>query len=211
MSMKDEKTVSGDVVEERNGVYGGKWHIVSTEGFDIPEGQDYLKNSWEGIWGNYEIYGTERIHKYVASVKVSNITLAESAEELYKVLSKFHAYETNLEIENCTGDDRQSKHHYLEWLVYYAKNFSINGCQLKFKNLYCIICRMHDTSDGSYDLSGNVFISKKPNHFVKTKKWIGLIKKHNKTFKILDLRKCNFFEQEKAELIQEATPLNFLI
>ena len=126
-------------------------------------------------------------------------------------MREFNAYETNLEIENCPGDDRQSKHRCLEWLIYYAKNFSINGCQLTFENLSCIIFRIYNTRDGSYDLSGNVFINKEPNQYALIKKWIGLIKKHNKTFKILDLRKCNFSIQEKAELIQEATPLNLLI
>lgn len=37
-----------DVVEEYNGVYSGKWHIISPEGFDLPEGLKYLKNSWGG-------------------------------------------------------------------------------------------------------------------------------------------------------------------
>ena len=46
--MEDTKMISEDVIEERNGVYGGKWHIVSPEGFDLPEGLEYLKNSWEG-------------------------------------------------------------------------------------------------------------------------------------------------------------------
>ena len=32
-----------DVVEEYNGVYCGKWHIISPEGFDLPEGLKYLR------------------------------------------------------------------------------------------------------------------------------------------------------------------------
>ena len=31
--------IDEDVVEEHNGVYGGKWHIVSHEGFDLPEAE----------------------------------------------------------------------------------------------------------------------------------------------------------------------------
>ena len=46
--MEDTKMIAEDVVEEHNGVYGGKWHIVSLEGFELPEGLEYLKNSWEG-------------------------------------------------------------------------------------------------------------------------------------------------------------------
>ena len=36
--------VTEDVIEEHNGVCGGKWHIVCPEGFDLPEGLEYLKN-----------------------------------------------------------------------------------------------------------------------------------------------------------------------
>ena len=42
--MADNKIIEEDIVEEHNGVYGSKWHIVSTEGFDLPEGLEYLKN-----------------------------------------------------------------------------------------------------------------------------------------------------------------------
>jgi len=61
-----------DIFEEYNEVYFGKWHIVFPEGFDLPEGQDYLKNSWEGSWEDYQLHGKERIHRYVAKIKVSN-------------------------------------------------------------------------------------------------------------------------------------------
>ncbi len=46
--------ISVDFVEEHNGVYCGKWHIVSPEGFDIPEGLEYLKSSWEKELKNYK-------------------------------------------------------------------------------------------------------------------------------------------------------------
>ena len=42
--MENEKMVSEDIIEEHNGVYGGKWHIVSPKGFDLPEGLEYMKN-----------------------------------------------------------------------------------------------------------------------------------------------------------------------
>lgn len=45
--------IAEDVIEEHNGVYDGKWHIVSVEGSDLPEGLEYLKNSWEGSWERY--------------------------------------------------------------------------------------------------------------------------------------------------------------
>jgi len=115
---EDTKIHEEDIFEEYNGVYGGKWHIVSPEGFDLPEGQDYLKYSWEGSWEDYQLHGKERIHRYVAKIKVSNVGLAEATEQLHHVLKKFWAHETDLEIENCRGDTTKSKYNYLEWLMY---------------------------------------------------------------------------------------------
>ena len=39
--------VAEDVVEEHNGIHCRKWPIVSLEGFELPEGLEYLKNRWE--------------------------------------------------------------------------------------------------------------------------------------------------------------------
>ena len=207
---EDIKIPEEDIFEEYNGVYGGKLHIVSPEGFDLLEGHDYLKNSWEGSWEDYQLHGKERIHRYVAKIKVSNVCLAEATEQLHHVLKKFWAHETDLEIKNCRGDTTKSKYNYLEWLMYYSKNFSIHGCQLTFKELASIIWRIF-RKDGSYDLSGNIFISKDPIMFTEIKRWINKILEAETSFKILDLRGCNFSIQEKEDLIQEATSLNLLI
>ena len=47
IAMDDTNVFSENVVDEYNGIYCGKWHIVSPEGY-LPEGLEYLKNSWEG-------------------------------------------------------------------------------------------------------------------------------------------------------------------
>jgi len=52
---------SEDDVEEYNGVYGDKWHIVSPEGFDLPEGLEYLRNSLEGSIEEETFKNKERI------------------------------------------------------------------------------------------------------------------------------------------------------
>ena len=44
--MQDTEMIAEDIVEEHNGVYDGKWHIVSPEGFDLPEGLEYLKGGY---------------------------------------------------------------------------------------------------------------------------------------------------------------------
>lgn len=73
--MESAKMVMEDVVEEHNGVYGGKWHIVSPEGFDLPEGLEYLKNSWEGN----EDYGD---YKYLPKLEVKGLPLDVAIEKL---------------------------------------------------------------------------------------------------------------------------------
>ena len=39
--VENEKMIAEDVVVEYNGVYNGKWHIISPQGFDLPEGLEY--------------------------------------------------------------------------------------------------------------------------------------------------------------------------
>ena len=34
-------------IPEHNGVYNGKWHITSLEGFNLKEGIEYLKKGWK--------------------------------------------------------------------------------------------------------------------------------------------------------------------
>ena len=38
--------IEEDIVEEHNGVYDGNWHIVTPEGFDLPEELEYLKGGY---------------------------------------------------------------------------------------------------------------------------------------------------------------------
>ena len=73
--MENTKMISEDVAEEHNGVYSGKWHIISPEGFNLPEGLDYLKNSWE-----------KELQKYKANILVKNIPLNITFEEIYSLL-----------------------------------------------------------------------------------------------------------------------------
>ena len=95
--------VAEDVVEEHNGVYDDKWHIASPEGFDLPEGLEYLKNSWEGSWDDHCTGRKERIHKYDASIKVRNVPLGDTFKKVHYVLRKLIAHGTDLEIGNRTG------------------------------------------------------------------------------------------------------------
>ena len=152
-AMEKNKDGEEDVVEEHNGVYGGKWHIISPEGFKQSAGLDYLKNSWDGSWDDHCMGRKGRIHKYIAYIKVRNVQLEDAFREIYRVLQKFTAYGTKLEIRNCFGSLTTQR---IDSVIPYTGDFSINGCQLTFRDLGYIIC-VTCSGKHKYDLSGNRF------------------------------------------------------
>jgi len=79
--MENTKMIAEDVVEEHNGVYNGKWHIVSPQGFDLPEGLEYLKDAQ-----NDEI-----------TVRGSGMGLDKFVHEVRNVMNKSNV-EVNVEI-----------------------------------------------------------------------------------------------------------------
>lgn len=199
------KMVTEDIIEEHNGVYCGKWHIVSLEGFALPEGVEYLKNSWEGSWDDHFMGRKERIHKYIANITVRNVQLEDAFREIYRLLNKFTAYGTNLEIRNCFGSLTTQR---IDSVIPFVGDFLINGCQLTFRDLGNIICA---TCSGKYkyDLSGNRFenlsqlkIFEKP---------FQIVKKESITGKSFDLRNCNFTEGDKNYLKEILERRNLLI
>ena len=214
--MEENKMIEEDVIEEHNGVYDDKWHIVSAEGLDLPEGLEYLKNSWEGSWERYMMYGEKMIHKYEANIKVSDIPLGDAFKGLSCVLFQFRAYDTNLEIKGCVGDSKEISCNFLEKITYFAKDFFIHGCQLTFRDLASIMegsCIMSTTfkKSNSYNLSGNVFTDKDLHQWKRVIYYLAKIKESKNPFKIFDLRGCNFSEIERNELMQKAGSLNLLI
>lgn len=215
-SMEDTKMTVEDAVEEHNGVYSGKCHIVSQEGFELPEGLEYLKNSWEGSWDNYCMGRKERIHKYEAGIKISNVPLRNAFEGLVRVLCEFRAYGTNLEIKNCIGNSKGIDNACLSKITHFANDFFIQGCQLTFKELASIMCGACIMSTSlersySYNLSGNIFIDRDPHQWERIKQFLEEIKSSKAPFKVFDLRECNFSTIERKSLIQKADFLNLLI
>ena len=77
--------VDEDVVEEHNGVYGAKWHIVSPEGFDLPEGLEYLKDAQ-----NEEI-----------TVHGSKMEVDEFVKGVRNIMGESNV-EVNVEITDCS-------------------------------------------------------------------------------------------------------------
>ena len=206
--------VTEDIIEEHNGVYCGKWHIVSLEGFALPEGVEYLKNSWEGSWDDHFMGRKERIHKYIANITVRNVQLEDAFREIYRLLNKFTAYGTNLEIRNCFGSLTTQR---IDSVIPFVGDFLINGCQLTFRDLGNIICA---TCSGKYkyDLSGNRFENlsqlKRFENLSQLKifeKPFQIVKKESITGKSFDLRNCNFTERDKIYLKEILERRNLLI
>lgn len=204
-AMGDTKMIAEDVIEEHNGVYGGKWHIVSPEGFDLPEGLEYLKNSWEGSWDDHCMGRKERICKYTANITVRNVHLEDAFREIYRVLNKFTAYGTNLEIRNCFGSLTTQR---IDSVIPFAGDFRINGCQLTFRDLGHIIC-VTCSGKYKYDLSGNRF--ENLSQLKIFEKAFKIVKKESITGKSFDLRNCNFTEQDKIYLKEVLKRRNLLI
>ena len=208
--MEDTKIIAEDIIEEHNGVYGGKWYIVSPEGFNLPEGLEYLKNSWEGSWDDHCIGRKERIHKYDASIKISNVPLGDAFKEVYHVLRKLRAYGTDLEIGNCTDITNELQQNDLNCIMYYVKNLSVHNCLLTFDELALIMYGAYKGGN-SYILSNNVFVNKTLCQWERVRKWLNEIKDRKVAFKVFDLRGCNLSVSEKESLKREFGSLNLLI
>ena len=101
ISMKEDKIIEENNVEKYNGVYGDKWHIVSPEGFELPEGLEYLKNSWEGTIEDETFCGEERIFKYNAKIKISHVELKLALKKVSFLLAQVYAYDTDVEFKDC--------------------------------------------------------------------------------------------------------------
>jgi len=203
--MEDTKIIAEDVIEEHNGVYGGKWHIVSPEGFYLPEGLEYLKNGWKGSWDNHFMGRKERIYKYTANITIRKVQLEDAFREIYRVLNKFKAYGTNLEIRNCFGSLKMQR---IDSVIPFVGDFSINGCQLTFKDLGYIIC-VSCSGKNKYDLSGNRF--ENMSQLKDFEKAFKFVKKESIKGKSFDLRNCNFTEQDKIYLKEVLERRNLLI
>ena len=93
--MENAKMVDEDIVKEHNGVYDDKWHIVSPEGFDLPEGLTYLKGGWRR-----DKKGTTCI--YVPVLRISYMPLQFAILKVCDALEVINGG-ANIEFEQCTG------------------------------------------------------------------------------------------------------------
>ena len=152
----------------------------------------------------------ERIHRYVANIKISNVPLGNAFNQVYHVLGKFEAYGTDLEIENCTSNTRGLLQVALDQVMYFVENFSLHGCQLMLDDLVSIIYGIY-MKNNCYDLSNNIILDRDPVHLMELKESIRAIRNAEVQFKEFSLLGCSFSMLEKKDLMHEAGSLNLLM
>ena len=146
-----------DAIEERNGVYGGKWHIISPEGFDIPEGLEYLKNADKKILGGV-------LWNYVPIIQIKDLVLDEAFNNLEKLVKRYEYVKgvpdisSDLEIVNCSRGTSRLNPDFGDIMAFGLTGLKVHGCHLMLKDLSDVMNALRN--DFIYDViefSGNTF------------------------------------------------------
>ncbi len=185
--MQDTEMIAEDIVEEHNGVYDGKWHIVSPEGFDLPEGLEYLK-------GGY----VEQPLIKISKMSLSN-ALSTFCEWINRQKSEQY-YRGDLEIVNCRKREMILKPGFYDVMATGISRLSVHGCNITLKDVWDVL----QVSDGDIhviDFSGNFFESNEENWSFLTK--IKMSEGFWGRIYVLDLSNSNLDNYEK-EAIKEA-------
>jgi len=183
VAKEDTKMIAEDVIEEHNGVYGGKWHIVSPEGFDLPEGLEYLKEM------------CMKCAPKDPSLKCSSMSFKDIAQGLKFLEEKQENFRlSDLEIAHCFrwGDVCSCFESIMQLDM---DNFTVHGCTLTFKDLRIIIENLRSLDQ--LNLSENSFMFCEEDWFNVEKLGMNL---NRYNISRLDMTKSNFSEDEKIRL-----------
>ena len=115
--------IAEDAIEEHNDVYDVKWYIVSPEGFDLPEGLEYLKNSWE-----------KDIQRYKAHIVVKNISLRITFEEAYSLLWQANIERVVLEI--CRDNERDRLLNFKRAPFLFLDELVVHDCHITIEEFW---------------------------------------------------------------------------
>ena len=153
--------IAEDVIEEHNGVYNGKWHIVSPEGFYLPEGMEYLKNANKSILDGV-------LWEYIPVIRISGQHLDESFQNLEKLVKRYEYIKgvpdisSDLEIVNCSRGEGRLNPDFGDVMTFGVNDLKVHGCRLMLRDLGDVINALR--SDFIYEViefSGNTFIASK--------------------------------------------------
>ena len=147
IEMEDTKIIAGDIIEEHNGVYNGKWHIASPEGFDLPEGMEYLKGGWD-----HSKKGTTCL--YIPVIKVSYIPLHVALLKVWSILAIFNLG-VDIEFEKCTEKSKEGQFGMLMGMEFF--NLTVHACNLTFRDIKEMLDPNNSNIVHGINLSGNLF------------------------------------------------------
>jgi hypothetical protein len=84
-NMETQKNISEEILIEHNGVYDDKWHIILPEGFHLPVGLEYLKNSSQKTLNGI-------VFKYIPIIRITNMYLDDILNEFIILIKNFEKY-----------------------------------------------------------------------------------------------------------------------
>ncbi len=173
-----------------------KWYIASPEGFDLSEGLEYLKNSWEGSIEERISFKRKEIFKYSAKIKICSIDLCSSLKRVSFLLNNAWSYNAGVEFKDCPRKCTSLKIPYLRIFPFVTK-LKIQGCILTYKDLQDIMNSSIGTNRELY-LSENTFEDGGCAESINCiEQLINILKSIQECYNVLDLQKCNFSEMEK--------------
>lgn len=181
--------IEEDDIQEHNGVYDGKWHIVSPEGFDLPEGLNYLKNM-----------------EFFPNIIISDMILDDATCALCTLADKYFSLTKriwsnwNISILNCFRQKVNMDKNFKEVMESVGiVHLKIRGCQLTFADIRDVVTMLDSEYYHRIELSWNTFE-------LASKNWSDLVKlaseiRRGYTYiKILDLSHNGFNESEKNRI-----------
>lgn len=175
----------------------------------MPEGLEYLKSIWEGSIEDETFNNKERIFKYNAKIKISNVDLKLVLKKVSSLLVQVYAYGTDVEFIDCPRKQIPLEISML-WIFPFVREFKLAGCILTYEDLYDIIrC---GSGMSKLCLSGNKFINDPGEKSIEQiEKYIDIGKDVQESFNSFDLRNCNFSKEEKELLKKKLQYMKLLL
>ena len=121
----------------------------------MPEGLEYLKNSWEGTIEDETFYNKERIFKYNAKIKISHVDLKIALKKVSFLLAQVYAYDTMWSLRIVKTVPLEIS---ILRIFPFVRELKITGCYLTYEDL-CDLIRCGGGISKPYCLSGNNFVT----------------------------------------------------
>ena len=181
-------------IDEHNGVYGGKWHIVSQEGFDLPEGLEYLRDN-----SSHSFYEAREDIEIKAIIVINNIEIVYALKEILRVLNENYAYGISLTFKNCYSQIMDCCFNFqrVNELSFHVKELIFIGVNITFEELEVLLNVTH-YEELCYTFFEVVFEKKDWIFIDKVKEFYNSCSL--RPFKFCKFQKCNFTDAEIAKL-----------